>query len=74
MHYAEKRANFRSGEVRVLAVQVGFILSLWREATIMTLLGRKAKDAARVRYAGADYIVPFFCPSAGMITLITHQA
>ena len=44
---------------RDVSVQVGSHVITLAGGHRMTFLGREGKDAARVRYAGADYIVPF---------------
>jgi hypothetical protein len=44
---------------RDVAVQVGSRVITLAGGHRMTFLGREGRDAARVRYAGADYIVPF---------------
>ena len=44
---------------RDVAVQVGSHVITLAGGHRMTFLGREGKDAARIRYAGADYIVPF---------------
>jgi hypothetical protein len=44
---------------RDVAVQVGSRVITLAGGHRMTFLGREGKDAARIRYAGADYIVPF---------------
>jgi hypothetical protein len=44
---------------RDVGVQVGSRVITLAEGHRMTFLGREGRDAARIRYAGADYIVPF---------------
>ena len=44
---------------RDVAVQVGSRVITLAGGHRMTFLGHEGRDAARVRYAGADYIVPF---------------
>ena len=44
---------------REVAVQVGSHVITLAGGHRMTFLGREGRDAARIRYAGADYIVPF---------------
>jgi hypothetical protein len=44
---------------RDVAVQVGSRVITLAGGHRMTFLGREGRDAARIRYAGADYIVPF---------------
>jgi hypothetical protein len=44
---------------RDVAVQAGSRVITLAGGHRMTFLGREGRDAARIRYAGADYIVPF---------------
>ena len=44
---------------REVAVQVGSHVITLAGGHRTTFLGREGRDAARIRYAGADYIVPF---------------
>src|SRR5439155_5127125 len=44
---------------RDVAVQVGSRVITLAGGHRMTFLGREGKDTARIRYAVADYIVPF---------------
>ena len=54
---------------RDVAVQVGSRVITLAGGHRMTFLGREGRDAARIRYAGADYIVPFSAIRPATITI-----